>query len=173
MAVDGLSGRTDSLKRAVSMPWLTPLLRCLSFCFSEGFGCGGSENEGGDRTRKPTNCQRPDNECETETPTTMKKSTIKDRWKDSFFHVDGWGRSPCRLLIIGLCLVACWGLSSVLTAPISLYRYIYPFGVLGSIFVGLSIIGPTLEVMINLAINKRKRTIAAQQGSVPNASTRR
>ena len=103
----------------------------------------------------------------------MKKQTIKDRWKDSFFHVDGWGRSPCRLLIIGLCLVTCWGLVIVVKTPLSLYRFVYPFGLLGVIFIVLSVVGPTFEIMINLAINKRKNINGAQQSSVPNASTRR
>jgi len=94
----------------------------------------------------------------------MKKSTLKAQWKGSFFRADGWGRSPCRLLIIGLCFVAGWGLAVVLKMPMSLYRYVRPFGFLGVTFVALSIIGPTLEIMINLAINKRKSIKGAQQG---------
>ena len=70
MEVDGLRGKTVSFSHVVSMPWLIPLLRCLSFCFLEGTGYGGSENEGGDGTKQTTNCQKPDNEFENEDPTT-------------------------------------------------------------------------------------------------------
>lgn len=87
----------------------------------------------------------------------MKKEKITDQWKDSFLRVDGWGRSSYRLLIIGLCLEVCWGLASILKTPFSLYRYICPFGVLGAIFVVLSVIGPTFEIIITLAINKQNR----------------
>jgi len=52
------------------MPWLTPLLRCLSFCFSGCSGCGESANEDRDGTKQTTNCQKTDTECETEDPAT-------------------------------------------------------------------------------------------------------
>jgi len=86
----------------------------------------------------------------------MKEKTYRQRWTESFFCVDQWGRSSFRLLLIGLSLFALWRVSTLVNLPPELFRGIHAFGVLGAIFVVLAGVGPTLELVI-WAIVKRKR----------------
>jgi hypothetical protein len=86
----------------------------------------------------------------------MKLRTWRQRWKESFFRVDQWGRSSFRLLLIGLCFLAAWRVSALVEMPIGLFKAIHAFGVLGIIFVVLAGFGPTLELVI-CAISERKR----------------
>ncbi len=94
----------------------------------------------------------------------MKEKTYRQRWKECFFRVDQWGRSSCRLLLIGLCLLVVRRVAAVVEMPSGLFRAIVAFGVLGVIFVVLAVVGPTLELMI-CAISKMKRN--CQQGAAP------
>jgi hypothetical protein len=85
----------------------------------------------------------------------MKKNTYRKLWKQSFFQVSDYGRSPFRLLLTGLIFILIWGVSVATEVPFSLFRAIRAFGILGIIFVSLAVTGPSLEVMIKAISDKK------------------
>jgi hypothetical protein len=87
---------------------------------------------------------------------TMKETTYGKQWKQSFFHVSDYGRSSFRLLLIGLGFILIWWGAAAAKVPFSAFRTIRAFGVLGIIFVVLSVTGPSLEVVIRVMGDKTR-----------------
>jgi len=86
----------------------------------------------------------------------MNNETVGKGWRESFFHVDQWGRSSFRLLLIGSSFLAVWWVSALVGVPFGVFRAIRAFGVLGIIFVIVAGVGPSLEIVIRKMTCRKK-----------------